>query len=234
MVERTVTNVTKRWRPLGGSWRGVAVRALILNIGLALYGLALALGFRSGLGLHSWGIFQTALTNFLPFTYGQITIIVGAILIVVAWIAHIPPGFATICNMLLVGTWLDFFAARIPAPDRFAVALLMTAFGVVLLGWASAIYIKAGLGAGPRDSFMLAIVRWTGWRVGVARAVIEGTVFVIGVALARSQVGIGTIAFTFGIGPVVDWTFRVLRVPTGQIATPIVRPVPEPVGNKLW
>src|SRR5258708_39326668 len=134
MAERIETNVGKRWAPPGGSWRGFALRALVLNIGLALYGLALALGYRSGLGLHSWGIFQTALTNYLPFTYGQMTIIVGAILIIAAWVAHIPPGFATICNMLFVGTWLDFFAARIPAPGRFAVALLMTVCGVVLLG----------------------------------------------------------------------------------------------------
>ena len=56
-------------------------RFLLLNVGLALYGFALALAYRANLGLHAWGIFQTSLTHSIPLTYGQMTIFVGAILI---------------------------------------------------------------------------------------------------------------------------------------------------------
>ena len=37
----------------------------MLQVGLLLYGLALSLGYRAGLGLHAWGLFQNALTKFL-------------------------------------------------------------------------------------------------------------------------------------------------------------------------
>lgn len=216
-----------RWQPVDGNWRAFGTRVLILNSGLMLFAFALVLGYRSGLGLNAWNIFQIALTKYIPITPGQMSIAVGAIMIVVAWRAGISPAIATLCNMVFVGLWFDFFAARMPQADRFAVALPMLIAGVVLIGWASGIYIKAGLGAGPRDSFMLAVVRKTGWNVGIARVAIEGTVFALGIAMDRSQVGIGTLAFTFGIGPMLAWSFRVLRIPPGGRAVPVVRrPVP--------
>ncbi len=209
---------------LAGGWREFAARFVVLHVGLMLFGFALVLGYRSSLGLNAWNIFQIALTKYIPVTPGQMSIIVGGVMILVAWTAGVRPALATVCNMVFTGLWFDFFAARIPKADHFAVALPMLLAGVVLLGWASGIYIKAGLGAGPRDSFMLAVVRRTGLNVGVARIIIEGTVFTLGIMMDRSQVGIGTIAFTFGIGPTLAWAFRVLRIPPGG-----VRAVPAPV-----
>ena len=211
--------------PLARGWREFAVRFLILHIGLMLFGFALVLGYRSSLGLNAWNIFQIALTKYVPVTPGQMSIIVGGVMILVAWTAGVKPALATVCNMVFTGLWFDFFAARIPTANHLAVALPMLVAGVVLLGWASGIYIKAGLGAGPRDSFMLAVVRRTGLNVGIARIIIEGTVFTLGILMDRSQVGIGTLAFTFGIGPMLAWAFRVLRIPPG--GAPAV-PVPVP------
>lgn len=200
-----------------GAGRRFTLHFAVLNLGLALFALGLALGYRAGLGLNSWGIFQAALTRYVPLTFGQMSIAIGAAMIGVSWWAGIRPGIGTVCNMLLVGVWFDVFAALLPQVSDLRIGVPMMLAGVLVLGWASGVYIKAGLGAGPRDSFMLAIVRRTGWRVGVARGVIEGTVFALGVLMDRSQVGIGTVAFTFAIGPVVEWAFRVLRVaPNGQ------------------
>lgn len=187
-------------------------RFLLLNIGLALYGFALALAYRANLGLHSWGIFQTSLTRYLPFTYGQMTILVGAVLIAVSWIARIPPGIGTLCNMAFIGLWLDACTRWLAAPQHIAVRAGLLVASLLVLGVASALYLKAGLGAGPRDSFMLAVMRWTGWRVRTARSVIEITVFAIGVLLNRSEVGVGTVLLTFAIGPVVDYALRLFRV----------------------
>lgn len=220
----------RRWRPADGNWAALGVRVLTLNVGLMLFGFALVLGYRSGLGLNAWNIFQIALTKYIPITPGQMSIAIGGIMILVAWRAGIAPAIATVCNMVFVGLWFDFFAARVPKAGSFAIALPMLLVGVVLLGWSSGIYIKAGLGAGPRDSFMLAVVRKTGWPVGVARIVIEGTVFLVGIAMDRSQVGIGTVAFTFGIGPVLQWSFRVLRVPPDGKRVRAA-PVPAPVAE---
>ncbi len=228
-IETVKANKPMRWQPAQGDWRAFGIRLLVLNVGLMLFAFALVLGYRSSLGLNAWNIFQIALTNYIPITPGQMSIAVGGIMILVAWGAGIPPALATVCNMVFVGLWFDFFAARIPEADRLVIAFPMLIGGVVLIGWASGIYIKAGLGAGPRDSFMLAVARKTGWNVGVARFVIEGTVFVLGISMDRSQVGIGTLAFTFGIGPMLAWSFRVLRIPPGGRASansPVTTPVP--------
>lgn len=202
-------------------------RVVLLQVGLLLYGLALSLGYRAGLGLHAWGLFQNALTRYVPVTYGQMTILVGACFIAISWLARIPPGFGTVCNMIFVGTWLDLFNRWIPQARHWPIGLVMLLAGVTILGWASGLYMKADLGAGPRDSFMLAVIRWTGWRVGVARFAIEGTVFALGALLDPARVGIGTVIYTLGIGPMVDWSFRVLRVPTrGNHALPALVPLP--------
>ena len=204
-------------------------RFLLLNVGLALYGFALALAYRANLGLHAWGIFQTSLTHSIPLTYGQMTIFVGAILIGVSWIAHIPPGIGTVCNMAFIGLWLDACTRWLPAPQHLAVRAGLLAASLIVLGGASALYLKAGLGAGPRDSFMLAVMRWTGWRVRTARSVIEITVFVAGVLLNRSEVGIGTVLLTFAIGPVVDYALRLFRVLPAQRAPSSDRAASWPV-----
>ncbi|MHB8647889.1 MAG: hypothetical protein ACYDAR_19070, partial [Thermomicrobiales bacterium] len=112
-----------RWQPVDGNWRAFGVRALVLNIGLMLFAFALVLGYRSGLGLNAWNIFQIALTKYIPITPGQMSIAVGGIVILVAWRAGIPPAIATVCNMVFVGLWFDFFAARVPRADRLIVAL---------------------------------------------------------------------------------------------------------------
>lgn len=194
-------------------WLKLAEQVVMLQIGLMLFGLALALGFEANLGLHPWGLFQNALTKFVPLSYGQINMLVGAIMIGVSWLARVPPGFGTVCNMVFVGLWLDLFIAVLPTAGNAFVGGAVLIVGLLTLSFSSALYIKAGLGAGPRDSFMIAIIRWTGWRVGFARAAMDGTVFVIGAILDPWRIGVGTIVYTFGLPPAMDWAFRLLRVP---------------------
>jgi uncharacterized protein len=202
-------------------WLKLAEQVVMLQFGLLLFGLALALGFEANLGLHPWGLFQNALTKFVPLSYGQINMLVGAIMIGVSWLARVPPGFGTVCNMVFVGLWLDLFIAVLPTADNPFVGGAVLIVGLFTLALSSALYIKAGLGAGPRDSFMIAIIRWTGWRVGFARAAMDGTVFVIGAILDPWRIGVGTLVYTFGLPPAMDWAFRLLRVPArGRQRTP--------------
>ena len=92
--------------------------------------------------------------------------------------------------------------------------------GVLVIGIGSGFYIGAGMGAGPRDSLMLVDGPAAGVRIGVARVTIEVLVTVIGFALGGT-VGIGTLAFAFGIGPAVELSFW---LPRAQPASPTRRP----------
>jgi len=98
--------------------------------------------------------------------------------------------------------------------------IVFMAAGVLVIGFGSAFYIGAGMGAGPRDSLMLVVADRTHTRIGVARAAIEVAVTVFGFALGGT-VGIGTLAFAFGIGPAVELSFWTLE------RTPFAEPAPS-------
>jgi uncharacterized membrane protein YczE len=76
------------------------------------------------------------------------------------------------------------------------------------VGVGTALYIKARLGAGPRDSLMLALRDRFGIRVSIARTVLETTALALG-WLMGGTVGVGTLIFAFGVGPAVEVAFRV-------------------------
>ena len=87
--------------------------------------------------------------------------------------------------------------------------LALLVIGLVLFGIGTALYIGAGLGAGPRDSLMLVGARRLHTRVGAVRAGIEVAALVAGVLLG-GRVGIGTVLFAALIGPSVEASFWVL------------------------
>jgi uncharacterized membrane protein YczE len=75
----------------------------------------------------------------------------------------------------------------------------------------SGLYIGAGLGTGPRDGLMLGVAA-RGYSVRVVRTVLELLVMAAGIALG-GRVGVGTVAFVFGIGPLVHVLIPRLAIP---------------------
>jgi uncharacterized membrane protein YczE len=73
--------------------------------------------------------------------------------------------------------------------------------GVGLNAVATAAYIGAALGPGPRDGLMTGIAA-RGHSVRVVRTAIELTVLVVGWVLGGT-VGVGTAVYALGIGPLV-------------------------------
>jgi uncharacterized membrane protein YczE len=100
------------------------------------------------------------------------------------------------------------------------VALL--AVGLACFGIGTALYIGAGVGAGPRDSLMLVGSRRTGFRVGVVRAALESSALLVGFALG-GHVGVGTVVFALLIGPSVEASFFLVDR-FGLAAVPVPAP----------
>jgi len=83
-------------------------------------------------------------------------------------------------------------------------------------GLATAVYVGARLGPGPRDGLMTGLNARTGRSIRLVRTVIEVTVLVIGFALGGT-VGIGTLLYAVSIGPLAHVfipLFTVRRAPT--------------------
>lgn len=205
-------------------------RWLQLFLGLLLYGVAIALMVRSNLGLGPWDAFHVGLSRLTGMSIGVASIVVGLAILVGTYFINVRPGTGTLANMVFIGVFIDLIMPVIPNPGGWLLAFLYFSAGIVLCGLATGLYIGAGLGKGPRDGLMIGISQLTNWPVGRVRTIIEMSVLALG-WLMGGTVGIGTILFTFSIGPATQWGLQLF----GMTATGSVRPlhVPEPHDSDL-
>jgi uncharacterized membrane protein YczE len=181
----------------------MSTRVVRLIVGLVLYGFTMALMVQSSLGLDPWDVFHEGLTHHVPLTFGQVVIVVGAIVLLL-WIPlRQRPGIGTVLNVVIIGLAADAGIALVYAPEPLWARIALLLVGVVGNGLAGALYIGAELGPGPRDGLWVAIVDRTGVSIRAARTGIEVTVLVTGFLLGGT-VGLGTVLYALAIGPLVQ------------------------------
>lgn len=180
-------------------------RIVQLLVGLVLYGAGCAIMVRAGIGLDPWTVFAQGISRQTGVGIGWVTNIVG-FLVLLLWIPlRQRPGLGTVANILLVGTSMQATLAVFPAVDGFALQLIAFVAGMVLVAVASGLYIGADFGPGPRDGLMTGLHARFGWPIWAARLGVEASVLLAGWMLGGT-VGIGTIIFALGIGPLVHRT----------------------------
>jgi uncharacterized membrane protein YczE len=183
-----------------------------LFAGLVLYGVSLALMVRGDLGLAPWDVLHSGLTEHLPITIGQALILVSFVVLLL-WIPlRESPGIGTIGNAVLIGLSADATLALLDRPSGMAARILLTVGGVALCGLASAMYIGAQLGRGPRDGLMTGLARRTGHSIGLVRTALEVTVVLIGLLLG-GVAGLGTVLYALTIGPLTQLMLPTWLVP---------------------
>jgi uncharacterized membrane protein YczE len=186
-------------------------RLVQLFVGLALYGVSLALVLRAGLGLAPWDVLHQGLAERTGRSIGVVLIVVS-FLVLLAWIPlRERPGFGTIANAVLVGVFVDLTMAVLDDVHGWVWRTLLLVAGVGLNGLATALYIGASLGPGPRDGLMTGLVRRTGWSVRVIRTCLEVGVLGVGFVLGGT-VGVGTVLYALAIGPIAHALLPLLTV----------------------
>lgn len=174
-----------------------------LLAGLVLYGVSMGLMIRSTLGLDPWDVLHEALSERTGLTFGTVTAIVGA-LVLLCWIPlRQRPGVGTVANILVIAVAVDLTLAVVGTPSVFVLRLLFMVGGVVLNALASAVYIGARLGPGPRDGLMTGVNGRTGWSIRLVRTALELTVLATGWLLGGT-VGVGTIVYALSMGPLTQ------------------------------
>ncbi len=187
-------------------------RVTRLLVGLVLYGAGCALTVAAGLGVDPWTVFAQGIARVTGVGIGWVTNIIG-LGVLLLWIPlRQKPGVGTIANILLVGTSLQLALGILPHPDVFWLQALMLVAGVVLVAAASGLYIGANFGPGPRDGLMTGLHGRFGWPIWACRLAVEGSVLVLGWLLGGT-VGIGTVVFALGIGPLVHIAMPLLATP---------------------
>lgn len=187
-------------------------RLFQLYAGLTLYGISLALMVEARLGLDPWDVLHQGLARQVPLTIGQVTIVVGAVVLLM-WIPlRQRPGIGTVSNVVVIGLAVDAAIAVLPSPDAMVVRAIFLVAGVGLNGVATAAYIGARLGPGPRDGLMTGLVTRTGRSIRLVRTSIELTVLTVGFVLGGT-LGVGTVLYAVSIGPIVHLLLPRLTVP---------------------
>jgi len=189
-----------------------------LFVGLVLYGVSLGMMVRGNLGLAPWDVLHSGLIRHLPITLGQAVVLMSFVVLLL-WIPlREVPGLGTVSNALVVGFAADGTLALLDRPDALVARVALMIGGVLLCGLASAMYIGAQLGRGPRDGLMTGLNRRTGVSLRLVRTGIEVVVVLIGLALG-GVLGLGTVLYALGIGPLTQLMLPYLLVeleaPTG-------------------
>jgi uncharacterized membrane protein YczE len=126
------------------------------------------------------------------------------VLVLLLWIPlRELPGLGTVSNALVVGLAVDLGLAVLDPPDALWLRIVLMVAGVAGNALATALYIGAQLGPGPRDGLMTGLHRRTSWSIGVVRTGLEVSVVVVGWALG-GVLGVGTVLYAVAIGPLVQ------------------------------
>ncbi|KFF97464.1 membrane protein [Streptomyces scabiei] len=189
-----------------------------LYTGLALYGASSALLVQAGLGLEPWNVLHQGLAELTGLTIGVVSIIVGA-MVLLLWIPlRQRPGLGTVSNVFVVGLAMDATLALVPEAHTLAVRIPLLVGGIVLNGVATGLYIAARFGPGPRDGLMTGLHRRTGRSVRLMRTAVEVAVLATGFALGGT-VGVGTLLYALSIGPLAQLFLRVFALPSESGST---------------
>ena len=181
-----------------------------LIFGLFLFGLGTVLTLNAKIGVAPWDVFHQGVSKVTGITVGRANIYTGFVVILLDIILKQDIGWATICNMILVGTFIDIliFSNLIPVFDGFLPSLIMLLLGITVQGYGCYIYISAGLGAGPRDGLMVVLTKKTGKSVRLIKSIIEVSIVTLGYILG-GNFGIGTVIMAVFSGHIWQMVFSI-------------------------
>ena len=184
-----------------------------LVVGLYLFGLGIAFQVQAALGLAPWDVFGQGLANITGLSFGLATVLASAIILLL-WIPlKQKPGIGTVFNALLIGPFIDLSLIFVPSAATWGLAgqIGWYVLGMAIIALGTGIYIGARLGPGPRDGLMTGSVARFKKPVWMVRTALEGAATLIGLALG-GPVGLGTLLFVVGIGPMVQISMRAFKL----------------------
>ncbi|WP_309865583.1 hypothetical protein [Bacillus sp. SLBN-46] len=183
-------------------------------LGLTFFGLGNAIAVKvKYVGLHPWEVLNVALYEHFGFTIGTWGVVCGLILILISFfVARSYINIGTILNALCIGPIMDFFLWLdiLPKATHTWVDYVILLVAIVISGIGGGMYVAAGIGAGPRDGFMLSISDKTRLSVSQARIIVESFVLIIGFLLG-GPVFIATFVYTFIQSPVFQRSLKLFK-----------------------
>lgn len=188
----------------------VSKRLPSLFFGFILYAVGILSSYYAELGMTPWGVFHVGITKHTALTLGQASQVTGIFILVIAYMIGVIPGLGSIFNMYFIGIFVDILnkLGIFKTPETLLEKFLLLIFSIFIIGWASFFYLRANLGAGPRDGLMEGLVKKFDKPVWMIRSFIEITVLIIGYIL-EGPVGAGTLITAFTVGFSIQLAFKI-------------------------
>jgi uncharacterized membrane protein YczE len=174
-----------------------------LMFGLVVSGVGFASMVEANLGLGPWEVLHQGISNRIGIPIGTVGIFVGLLVLAGWYPLRQKLGIGTVLNVITIGIVIDLTMWAVPDLSSLLIRWPALLGGILLVGIGAGLYIGAGLGPGPRDGLMTGIAG-RGWMsIRAARTLLEVTALTAGWLLGGT-VGIGTLLFAAGIGPLVQ------------------------------
>ncbi len=177
--------------------------------GLFICAVSIVIAINANIGLGPWNALHVGITRYTPLTVGNVQILVGLTIVLISTLMKQVPGWGTLANMIFVGMFVDLVnkTGIVPNSHQLLSGILMLVMSLFLMGLGSYLYMRAQIGAGPRDGLMVGLVKKTGKPVWLIRNSIESVALITGILLG-APIGIGTVIYALGIGYAVQWVFN--------------------------
>ena len=173
-----------------------------LSLGLIVFGFGEGLLIVSGIGASPWNVLHQGVAISLGLSVGTIAFLVSFLVLLLWHFLDQKIGLGTIINFIIIAIMIDVTIYYFDKSNEFFLQLLMVFAGILLVGFGTAMYLIANLGAGPRDGLMKGLQKKTNAPIALVRTSIEIIVVLLGWFLG-GIVGIGTLFYALGIGPAV-------------------------------
>lgn len=190
----------------------MVVRYCKLILGLFLNAVGIVMTINANLGYSPWDVFHQGLSNILHIKIGTANIMVGITIITIGIMKGRRPGIGTICNMFLIGAFMNLIMGLniIPIFSNLYIRIISIFVGMAIMAVGTYFYIRAGFGPGPRDGLMLLFHERTGKSIRLVRGSVETTALIAGYILG-GPVGIGTVILSLGIGYIIQFVFAIFH-----------------------
>lgn len=177
--------------------RGYFRRIIICIAGLVLYALGNFFGVVAGpAGTNGWNTLALGLSNTTGLSFGSCVFVIGIVLLVIDYFGKGKLGLGTFMNVFFISWMSDVFLrilTFIPPAPNMTVGVIYTLLGQMIIAFATVIYMKPGLGAGPRDTLMVITGRLVpNVPIGIVKFVLEIAALLAGVVMGAAF-GIGTV-----------------------------------------
>ena len=172
-------------------------RLTICISGLVLYALGNFFGVLAGsAGTNGWSTMALGLSNTTGMSFGTGVFAISVGILVIDFLGKGKLGVGTFLNAFLIAWLSDVFLkvlSFIPTPPNQAVGVCYTLLGQMIIAFATVVYMRTGLGAGPRDTLMVIVSKkLPRIPVGAVKFGLEMMALLAGVIMG-APFGIGTV-----------------------------------------